>query len=278
MRKPNHLTRTSYRALALIEMVAHARPSRTSRSRVRSRGFVLVVALLLIVAATLLTLSVLSSAGFQERMGAVDRDRRLALEAADAALTDGERDLMWYRGNSTSPTNNCATPGPACRVPRLGGSKSATDAGVGLNAVHYNGGTLCGNGICDVDDYSTVAANAAKPWANAAVWTTAGLAVPFGTYTNADPIPHVAKKPLYIIETIKSAQDSILQDLAYRITARGYGANPRTTVLVQSTFVMPPPGANAGAAGPAVPPAIARCSAAREGRCIFQGRRARTSP
>ncbi|MEQ1594055.1 MAG: PilX N-terminal domain-containing pilus assembly protein, partial [Casimicrobium sp.] len=252
----------------------HATVGRLRRStKSRSRGFVLVVALLLIVAATLLTLSTMQSGVFQERMGAVDRDHLVAVGAAEAATQDGERDLMSVRsGPRGTPTSDCvAAGGNNCRfLPgdsrRLGASKYQDDRGVGRDFIAFSTpGVRCGRGICDLDALSAVGDT--KAWEVANVWTNLtttsnnGLAVAFGTFTGASAIVDsrgiaLIKQPAYIIEQIKTAEDSVLQSLAYRITARGYGTNSRSTALIQSIFVMPPPGSPAAAAGPAVPPPI----------------------
>lgn len=240
-----------------------SRCTRSQRIRRRnSTGFVLVVALLLLVAATLLTLSTMQSGLFQERMGAVDRDRVVAVSAGEAALQDAERDIMGIRAvPKANAAYDCFAPGGACRFPvgsrmRLGGAQFQDDQGRGLNAINFNNGVRCGRGICDIADPSLAAPTDTKAWKLNNVWTTLtspgvdGLAVKFGAYTGATPVVDsrgvaLTTQPAYIIETIKAAQDSVLQSLAYRITARGYGVNPRTTVLVQSTFVMPPPGNDA---------------------------------
>ena len=249
-------------AFPRTSLASHHVSRRAGSHRVRRRnasGFVLVVALLLLVAATLLTLSTMQSGLFQERMGAVDRDRVVAVSAGEAALQDAERDIMGIRSVAKSnAAYDCFAPGHACRFPvgsqrRLGGSQYQDDQGIGLDAISFNNGVRCGRGICDIPDPSLAAPTDTKAWKLNNVWTTLtspgvdGLAVKFGAYTGATPVVDsrgvaLTSQPAYIIETIKAAQDSVLQSLAYRITARGYGVNPRTTVLVQSTFVMPPPG------------------------------------
>ena len=55
--------------------------------------------------------------------------------------------------------------------------------------------------------------------------------VPLGTFTGVARLAGVARQPEYLIEYISRGDDKIT-----RITARGFGANANTEVVVQSYF------------------------------------------
>ncbi|MEO8308868.1 MAG: PilX N-terminal domain-containing pilus assembly protein [Pseudomonadota bacterium] len=169
------------------------------------RGASLVIALMFLVVLTILGLVAVRSSTVQERMAGNDRDRAVAFEAAEAALRDAERDIQ---ANVTS-----------------------------ANAFD----NVCTDGLCLL---STVA----TPNWNSVSWTGATSRI-YGVNSGAGAFPlAVANAPRYIIELLPdlpsapgnalnaNPNSSTTGGTAYRITARGWGRRPGTSVMLQSVY------------------------------------------
>jgi len=155
-------------------------------------------------------------------------DYEVARNAADAALRDGERDLFMQSKAATATCDRMVNRplGDAIKPPYWGSN--------------------CPNGQCYVTPeylasgvYSTGTnpqpwwpdANNGK-WGNnvtAAATCTFNGGVPIGTYTGTPKISGVARQPEYLIEYIARAEDPVL-----RVTARGFGADVNTEVVLQT--------------------------------------------
>jgi type IV pilus assembly protein PilX len=156
-------------------------------------------------------------------------DYEVARQAAEAALRDAERDLF---------TNEPAAAAPCSRK----AYRPLRDA---IKMPYWN--SDCPNGQCtttpealNTADWDTAAnPHAWWPAAKGGLWgtpTAAQLAacnfngaVPLGHFTGTSSIAGVARQPEYIIEFIQRMDDPLL-----RVTARGFGADVRTEVVLQS--------------------------------------------
>ena len=195
-------------------MNAAMRNHRTG-GRGAQHGLSLVTTLLFMVAALMLGVSVLSVNVMQERVIGNTKDRDLAFQAAEAALRDGERDLLLNITTdsvfSAACTNGLCTP-PSQRTVPL--SVSVDDSAAGFS------------------------------WANAAQVRGYGL-------NNADAsaatFPGVHSRPLYVIEKLgplgTPPGESMTKGIeptspayGYRITARATGAREETVVVLQSIY------------------------------------------
>lgn len=200
----------------------------------------------------LLVTSLLASVGIRRAtLGeAISRNQielETARQAAEAALRDAERDLRDQTG--VLRTNAlCARGSERPTRTNLVGTFNAD----------------CLRGQCYFDQayylaskYETSASNAdpvnPQPW-----WPTtnnkqgkwnnvfgnkpsdvAGVngnctfngAVPLGTFTGSTRIPAVARQPEYLIELFSLTDDTFM-----RVTARGFGTDPNTEVVMQSYF------------------------------------------
>jgi type IV pilus assembly protein PilX len=154
-------------------------------------------------------------------------DYEVARQSAEAALRDAERDL-WL------PSKPAAAPCDRMENRPLG------DA---IKPPFWD--STCPNGQCYVtatylgtSDFA--AGTNPHPWwpdANNGLWgnnvalatCTFNGGVPLGTYTGTPKISGVARQPEYIIEYIKLKDDPIL-----RVTARGFGADVNTEVVLQT--------------------------------------------
>jgi type IV pilus assembly protein PilX len=204
--------------------------------RNRQRGAVLIIALLFLTILTILGVTAMSATTFEERLAGNARDAGLAFQAADAALRDARRDL---NGIVIPP----ATVDTKARKPYISGKTGFGD------------GTDSDNGTCGVNDGAqpqtwglcrpkTYDAVHGVPPAFNGNFFQAGFAapVPYGHYTGAQPLRGPVAQPQYYIEVMCLPQfGGSLGDPNYcnfyRITARGYGANPSTQVTLQEVFL-----------------------------------------
>jgi type IV pilus assembly protein PilX len=173
--------------------------------RRRQRGAALVTAAVLMLAVMLLGFSSVRAALGDMQSGRHERDRQIALWAADAGLLDAERELA-------------ATPASSPRFAALAGAGFIPGCGVAGTGNH---------GLC------TRAAPPAPP-----SWQVIDLAsddpalVVYGTYTARD-LPGVARQPRYLIESIPL---NPAYGRYYRVTAIGFGQLAGTRVVLQSFY------------------------------------------
>ena len=178
----------------------------------RQRGLSLVTALLFMVATLILGVSVMSINVMQERMIGNTKDRDLAMQAAEAGLRDAELFLrLSATGGGTMLTfaDDCA--GGLCTPPsqRAGGIYPSPLPVHKVPGFSWNVARRYGQGIADARDY-----------------------------------PGVARQPQYVIEKVGTLAACVgcgTEDplrVAYRITARGYGAREDTVVMLQSIYAM----------------------------------------
>lgn len=186
------------------------------RYATRERGVVLVVALILLVIMTLLTLSGVRMAAFDERMSANTYDRGLAFQAAEAALRAGE--AVALAQSKASPLNS----------------------GFKLAGLVYGGYTdadgscatsPCQNGLCSIPDKDCTAR-----------WLDSSFA---GWVDCACGLTSLATTPQYFVEFLGAnfpcnvdTPGSGAQDCKrYRVTARSDdGTSGRSMVILQSIY------------------------------------------
>jgi type IV pilus assembly protein PilX len=187
-------------------------------------GMALVVVLLVLIVVLLLATASAQIAMQGEKMARNDRDRRIAFEAAEAALLDAEMDIE--------------------AAPDLAVSRSDLFSRFSAFGFPSSPGTCAGGaqnrflGLCQP-------AAAGEP----AVWNTLdfgdaadGATVAYGHFTGR-LFPSggalSARSPRYIIELLpdrRLGESAEREAFLYRITAVGYGANERTQVALQSIY------------------------------------------
>lgn len=193
--------------------------------RSRQRGASLVITLLMIVVVASLSAAAARLALSGERSSRADRDRELAMQAAETALADGERDVLGLAG-STRGADFCKA-----------GTVGFPEAGCSL--------TTADKGKC-----ATAAAGLPPSWL-AVDWDTAG--VPVGTYTGGAfyPTQGATKSwlpsttPRYVIERVSDRlQDTVdgfadkgeKRNLLYLVTSVGYATRSDVKVVLQATI------------------------------------------
>ena len=185
------------------------RPLRRAPGPRSQRGLSLITALLFMVAALILGVSVIGINAMQERMIGNTKDRALAMQAAEAALRDAELDISRNVSSASAFSDDCSL--GLCTPPSQRGVPSPLQ-------VHQQPGFS---------------------------WADAAKVRAYTQYTGVEPFPSVAQAPVYVIEKLGSMGvppgESELDAGAgarngYRITARATGAREDTVVVLQSIF------------------------------------------
>lgn len=169
----------------------------------RQRGVVLIIALIILLALTILGVSGMSTTTMQERMSANTRDRQIAFQAAEAALRDGEN---YVQNNTMDPTMF---------------------------------DTNCTNGLCDCSDKTT---GCVEYWTDPAlsVWTTANRHKLYSSaYPSVAAQPEYIIEYMGNVNPAgisSSTTPNATDPQMFRITALGTGQTPNATVMLQSTY------------------------------------------
>lgn len=195
-------------------------------SQARQQGIALIVSLLMLIAIVLLGISAAQIALQGEKASRNDRDRQVAFQAAEAALSDAELDI------EKSP-DAARTRSVLFERSKSGGFSEGCGAGE----------TNPFLGLC-----SQAAAGTPPVWLTVDFLNTAAAtsrSVPYGKFTgkifqtSKGSLP--GRLPRYIIELMVYNKAGESADLTgrtyfYRITAVGFGARDTTTVVLQSFY------------------------------------------
>ncbi len=168
----------------------------------RQRGAALVAALVLMVAVLVVGFSSVHAALADAQSARYERDRQVALRAAEAALLDAERELA-------------GTPPSAPRFAALAGA-----------------GFIDGCGKAGFDNYGLCTRVSPPSWQVIDLAGDDAALVTYGTFTLRD-LPGVAQQPRYLVELIPL---NPAYGRFYRITALGFGQRAGTRVVLQSFY------------------------------------------
>lgn len=171
--------------------------------RTGETGMALITGLIFLVVLTMIGITAAKMAGLEVRMSGNQRDRSLAMQAAEMALRDAERDILKVRTLS-GLTGFLADCGAAT-------APSSSD------------------GLC----YNGPAGYASPIWTTASMTAAPSVAYHHITSADANPIPLVSTQPRYLIEGIRKTPPGGDQTFYYRITVRAQGAYPNTVVWLQ---------------------------------------------
>ena len=180
--------------------------------RLNEGGAALLTAMVLMLAVLMTGLAGARSALYGARAAAHERDRLLALQMAQAALADAERDI---EGGANPASARAA----------------ALASGLGAAFAQACAGGTPYDGLCAADD--DAAAQARRLAADD------GPALRYGSYTGRQ-LPEGeeglgAELPRYLIERMPAAGAAHL----YRISALGFGAMPSTQAALQAYYRKP---------------------------------------
>jgi type IV pilus assembly protein PilX len=176
----------------------------------RERGVTLVIALMFMVALTLLGVGMVRSTTSEERMGANSRDYDVAFAAAEAALRDAEIRIQGVYTNPSAPLSFTSFP---------------TSSGCGSTGAQ--------RGLC----YGLTEQAFINQNLNVAPSAPLGY-VDGSATTGTSAITGVNTAPNYLIEIIQIQNIGGSAPLiAYRITSRGFGRRDTTQVQLQEVVV-----------------------------------------
>ncbi|MFD2365959.1 PilX N-terminal domain-containing pilus assembly protein [Pseudoduganella sp. GCM10020061] len=192
---------------------------RANHSRIPQRGAALAVTLFLMIAVLAIGIAAAQAALSAEKQARAERDRQVALLAAEAALRDAERDIesdahavraaMFASGSTGGFAPGC-------------GRRGQPDAGLCMRT-----DPLPAWQLVDLAQAGEVARAVAYGAFTGAVMATGGGSAP-------------ARPPQYIIEALpvqRAGEDaSAPMPNVYRITAMGFGARQTTRVVLQSVY------------------------------------------
>jgi len=190
------------------------KPSRSSRHACprASRGFSLLVILIMVIVLAFIALGAMNTSLLQERMAGNANDQSIALQAAEAALRDAEQDI---------------------------------EANIRPGAPFADG---CANGLCGTPSMKYGDTGTSKPVWETVTWSDGSQVREYGSKTAA-PALTVAEQPRYIIEQLYgttppgcSAQvpppkNTCPPVTPYRITVRATGQRDTTVVMLQSVYI-----------------------------------------
>lgn len=183
-------------------------------------GVALVAAMVLMLAVMLVGFSSVRAALDDARSARHERDRQVALQAAEAALRDAEHELA-------------STPASSPRFAALAGA-----------------GFIDGCGKAGADNHGLCARVSPPSWQAIDLAGADPALVPYGTFTLRE-LPGVARPPRYLVELMAL---NASYGAFYRITALGFGQRDSTRVVLQS-FYRKAATAVAGAGPPPLPAA-----------------------
>lgn len=175
------------------------------------RGFALFIVLMVMIVVAFLVVTAAQSYNTEQRISANESDRKLALSLAEAALREGEfqvLDLEYAADSKVTFSENC--------------EKGLCTA---VNVRTNNNGNEEAFGNIVVKDKPTVEAVKRSCPANSASLCIDNQGVEYKKGTG-----NVSKMPRYIIEYlgVKNGQN------VYRVTAKAWGKNANTVVVLQS--------------------------------------------
>ena len=176
---------------------------RMPKNRAAQRGLSLVTTLLFMVAALMLGVSVLSVNVMQERTIGNTKDRDLALQAAEAALREAERDLVTNGSGFTFKDD-------------------------------------CESGLCTPPSQRAVPSSLPVDQAAGFSWDSGRLAPAFpGVNAQARyVIEKVGNLGAPSGESMKLGVAPGATGTGYRVTARAFGAREETVVILQSMYTV----------------------------------------
>jgi type IV pilus assembly protein PilX len=208
------------KAIRNIRRIAGRCPGKTDQG-----GAALVVALFMLIAVLLLSISGSRIALQEEKASRKDRDRQIAFQAAEAALMDAELDIENSPSAAASRSALFAPGRTDGFIPGCGAQSSKLYWGLCTRAPE--GAPPLWQAIDFLDD----SANARS--------------VPYGHFTGHTLQTGVgilpARAPRYLIELIlynKAGEEATAADRTYfyRVTAIGFGARESTQVVLQTFY------------------------------------------
>jgi len=193
-------------------------------------GAALITGLIFLVVLTMIGVTAARMSSLEERMSGNMRDRSLAMQAAELALRDAERDILRQGTGGRNP-------------PISGLSDFAVSCNNDTTANSFDDGlcyrpTTTPTYTATTIEWPAFTYNSVN-YVALSLDMTAAPSVAYGRFTGATAIAGVSAQPRYIIEGIERycwLTCSGTKTAGYRITVRAVGANPSTVVWLQETY------------------------------------------
>ena len=222
---------------------------RSSSPPTRQRGVVLLVSLLFLIVLTLLGVAASRMVTSEERQSRYLREYNTAFQSAEAAMRDARDDVDGafapFPGGAVRPTKKARIDSSTayfadcsfglCQYDRFETSPPWKDPTKWANAIEYGTYSLR-SPLPQSGTVGTAAANGKNEDESAATR--------FSTAAALSNIGGVWKQPSYLIEalpdnrpgtnSLEVGRKNIL--VTYRLTARGYGADPNSHAMVQEIY------------------------------------------
>ena len=165
------------------------------------QGAVLVISLLLLLIMTLIGVTTMSTTSLEEKMAGNMRDKNVALQAAEAALEDGE---AWLAPLGSQPAETTTCGAPPCDVWAL---NTLPDLSSQSQSWWLSNGREYGAaGSKDIND------------------------------VNTDP-RYILEAQSFVPDALDMGQNPPTGKSIYRVTAHGTGGSDDAQVILQTTFV-----------------------------------------
>lgn len=170
-------------------------------SATKQQGFALFIVLMIMIVIALLVVAATQSYNTEQRISTNDADRKLATSLAEAALRQGEREIIPLEDGSATFTAECTN-----------GLCQATGAPTGVN------GNITVTGSHETEAWLRYCENQRRCLeVNGREFTVGG---------------NISRNPRYIIEYLST--DATSGQTFYRVTAKAWGKNENTQVVLQS--------------------------------------------
>lgn len=167
----------------------------------RQRGAVLLISLLLLLIMTLIGVTAMSTTSLEEKMAGNMRDRNVALQAAEAALEDGE---SWLAALGSQPAETTTCSSSPCDVWALNTLPDLADQDQSWWV--SNGREYGASGSKDIAD------------------------------VNTDP-RYIIEAQSFVPDNLDIGQSPPTGKSIYRVTAHGTGGSDAAQVMLETTFV-----------------------------------------
>ena len=165
----------------------------------RQQGYALFIVLMMMVVIALLVVTATQSYNTEQRISTNDADRKLATTLAEAALREGENQIFDIESKKTTFTAKCEK--GLCSTPNVKSNGDFTEEG---NPTVDAWKRKCDKSLC-------IDAN--------------------GTEYPLDKKSGIVNNPRYIIEYLGKTTEG---RITYRVTAKAWGKNANTQVVLQS--------------------------------------------
>jgi type IV pilus assembly protein PilX len=189
----------------------------------RQRGIALITVLMITLIIMVLSISLATGVFSEHRLSRNAADLAIARQAAEAALRDAEHDIACEQWNGNQFVQNTTSNPHRCPL-EVGkqsfNPQSCTDGWVTASLSTNSATAPLPNYFSDSNCYREFGSVTNQP-----KFTL------FGVVPSLQP-----QQPRYSIEVFNKSTGGKVGITNYRITARGYGRNPNTTVDLQSIF------------------------------------------